>query len=124
MKKKPSSYFLAILVLLLVPEYAWSASPGTETSPIGILVSLLTIGLALVCFYFALRIHSFLKKGELALSWQLWGLSFLFLGLAQLLEIVAHSGFIPLASASVQITRLLALGLMVFGLHRATKILS
>jgi hypothetical protein len=79
--------------------------------------------LALGCFFLAWRIYSFLKKGELALPWQMLGLSFFLFGLAQLLEIATGSGWLPLSSLSVTFVRLIALVFLAFGLHRTAKIL-
>ncbi|OGC86934.1 MAG: hypothetical protein A2142_01015 [candidate division Zixibacteria bacterium RBG_16_48_11] len=85
----------------------------------GLLAALLALG----CFFLAWKIYSFLKKGELALPWQMLGLSFFLLGLAQLLEIATSSGWLPLSGLSVTFVRLIALTFLAFGLHRTTKIL-
>ena len=102
---------------------ARAAEVGEGVSPLSILLGVLAALLALGCFFLAWKIYSFLKKGELALPWQMLGLSFFLLGLAQLLEIATSSGWLPLSGLSVTFVRLIALTFLAFGLHRTTKIL-
>jgi hypothetical protein len=123
MHLKKSLFTLPVWCLLL-PQAAWAADGSGPVPMLTILISLLAIGLALGCFFLAWRIYSFLKGGELALSWQMLGLSFFLLGLAQLLETVSQSGWLALTPVSVSFARVVALAVLAFGLHRTAKILS
>jgi len=123
MKRKTSLPTLIILGWFSQTGLAQAASSQGAISPLAMFLGLVATLLAVGCFFLAWRIYSFLKKGELALPWQMLGLSFFLLGLAQLLELAASSGWLPLSSLSVTFIRLLALTFLAFGLHRTTKIL-
>src|SRR4030065_282725 len=114
---------VVIFLILLSPGFALASDSKGEVSSITILLGLLAAVVALGCFFLAWRIYTFLKRGELASSWQMLGLSFLLFGLAQLLEIASLSGWLPLSLLSVTFVRLVALSLLAFGLHRTTKVL-
>ncbi len=114
---------MVILSWFSQTDLAQAASSKGAISPLAMFLGLVAALLAVTCFFLAWRIYSFLKKGELALPWQMLGLSFFLLGLAQLLELAASSGWLPLSSLSVTFIRLLALTFLAFGLHRTTKIL-
>ena len=116
------SLFLA-LIGFFSADSAWAAPGETEMTGLGLLFGALTFLLALSCFYLAWRVYSFLRRGELALPWQLLSFSFFLLGLAQLLEVAANSGWLPVTSWGASLLRLLALTILAVGLHRTTKIL-
>ncbi|MCI0531508.1 MAG: hypothetical protein L0Y74_06125 [candidate division Zixibacteria bacterium] len=115
---------LGLLTFLSVTQSAWAADSGSTFSGFSGIFGIAIIFLALCCFYLALKIYSYLKKGELAWSWQMVGLAFLFIGLAQMVEIATNSGWLALTPLAVHILRFLALVLMLLGLQRTKKILS
>ena len=123
MSRKVSLLILATSSWLSQTGLAQAAGEKGVMSPLTIFFGLLATLLAVGCFFLAWRIYSFLKKGELALPWQMLGLSFFLLGLAQLLELASSSGWLPLSALSFTFIRLLALTFLAFGLHRTTKIL-
>ncbi len=123
MSRKTSLPVLVTLSWFSQTGLAQAAGDHARISPLALLLGLMATLLAVSCFFLAWRIYSYLKKGELALPWQMLGLSFFLLGLAQLLELAASSGWLPLSSLSVTFIRLLALTFLAFGLHRTTKIL-
>ena len=123
MRTRLKTIGFCLLFWLISAPPARAAEAEGGVSPLTILLGLLAALLALGCFFLAWKIYSFLKKGELALPWQMLGLSFFLLGLAQLLEIATSSGWLPLSGLSVTFVRLIALTFLAFGLHRTTKIL-
>jgi len=123
MPRKPFKLSFLTLLWLFWPGLALAAEGNTTLSPLTVFLGLLSFGLALVCFFLAWKIYSFLKKGELALPWQMLGLSFFILGLAQLLDLASNSGWLAITPLSASFARFLALTLLVVGLHRTSKIL-
>ena len=123
MNRKLSVIGLGLLTWLSQTGLAQAAAEKGVIAPLTVFFGLAATLLAVGCFFLAWRIYSFLKKGELALPWQMLGLSFFLLGLAQLLELATSSGWLPLSALSFTFIRLLALTFLAFGLHRTTKIL-
>ncbi|MGB8656377.1 MAG: hypothetical protein WCE90_01160 [Candidatus Zixiibacteriota bacterium] len=88
-----------------------------------LLDALLLLGI-LVCFLISLRVKSFLRDGELASGWTLFSLSFVFLFVAQSLNLLANVNFLSVAHSIISSVRLLSILFLAFGIYFMKRVLS
>jgi hypothetical protein len=122
----PSGIFCGI-TSLLTSSVALADVKGGELSGGGmsvLLVGLAFLAIAAVCTLAAFKVYVSLRGGKLAMSWRWFVAGFGLLGLSQVISFAAQAGLLPLTMGWVELTRVLALALILIGLNRVRKLIS
>jgi hypothetical protein len=133
MRKKEAKVFLSAGLLLFVavvffPQKAFgpptkiTAHSSSGFLPV-VLDVLLLVGV-ISCFFFSLKVKSFLEEGELSYGWTLFSFSFAILFIAQLLSLSVSCGLFYIPLTIVSFIRLLSILSLALGIYFMKKVLS
>jgi hypothetical protein len=133
MKKKESKVFFRVWLLLLggvvfFPQEAF-APPGriVARSASGFLPAVLDVLLLfgiLFCFFYSLKVKSFLKEGELSYGFLFFSFAFAILSISQLFSLFVSSGLFYIPLTIVSLIRVLSILSLALGIYFIKKILS
>jgi hypothetical protein len=123
------SILLALLLLLSGTNLAQSSArneTGTlvQSSFLDVILNFVILLAVCGCFFYAKRIESFLKGGELSFGWFLILISFFLLFFLQLVKLGNSMNILIFDSALYSFFKLIWLVLLGLGIYRLKKVLS
>lgn len=119
-------YFFLITVLAasLAPRGASAGSVGGSASAAGVLVAMMILLFAVICFFLALKVFSLLKGGELASAWQMLAVSFMILLIAEAVKLIDMLNVANLGDTAAMLIRLIGIAAVMIGISKIKKALS
>jgi len=124
--------FLTICTLMI-----WSSGAGfaqvyqtseveisSQGSFLGVILNFVILLIVCSCLFYAKRVESFLKGGELSFSWLLISVSFLVLALLQFLNLGHSMNIFRLDSVFYSFFKLIWIILLGWGIYRLKQVLS
>lgn len=127
-KTSLTAWFLLFVVVVFFPQEAFGppgrivARPASGFLP-AVLDVLLLLGI-LFCFFYSLKVKSFLKEGELSYGFLLFSFSFAILSVAQLFSLSVSIGLFYIPLTIVSLIRLLSILSLALGIYFIKKVLS
>jgi hypothetical protein len=115
---------IGFLLAAKVAEATETGDPSSGSTMMVLLVGLAFLLIAAVCTLAAFKVYVSLRGGKLALSWRWFVAGFGLLGLSQMVLFASQAGFLSLTLGWVELTRVLALALILIGLNRVRKLIS
>jgi hypothetical protein len=122
---KKSLYFILILLvagLFLVPPA--SANPGGQGKfSVSSLFNLILLACSVIGLLWALKVLALVRGGLMSKSWQMFVLGFIFLGIAQIISLMADVNILALPEFVSTLFYMLMAGTWLVGLHQTRKVL-
>lgn len=112
------------LAATLFPSAALADTNGVTASVAGVLIVVMILLVAVICFFLALKVFSLLKGGELASAWQLLAISFMILLIAEAVKLVDLLNVADLGDTAAMLIRLVGIAAVMLGISKIKKVLS
>lgn len=113
---------IALVFFIQLPLYAQAAS--TNDSGLNIALDTLTLFFLLLAMFFALQLQSYLKGGEIMVSWRWLSGAAIFFAIAKLLEIANLSASVVLIPWLVRAVYFFAAIFLAMGFYQQKKVIS